>query len=247
MNAKLPKIVFFAPLAILVVLIGCGLFYAGFWYGKRVAASKRQVEETKPTPSTQEAPKTQEKEEVFEPLPQPDKTKGWQTYVNQRFHYSLEYPPELVLEPLGEDDNPYTEAIEVGDEGTVISEAEAEPGSLRKSMFVTGFYLTADNESLSLKEFVKTQGSFTNPCHEDTPYKTEEVISQSGEQGIKAWYFVKQGCQGAKERGLNDPSVFFDDRARNNILVEFFEGQMDEYFDEIVSTFSFVEALEYGD
>lgn len=74
------------------------------------------------------------------------------------------------------------------------------------------------------------------------------MTTKDGTQGIKAWYWVKKGCQGAEERVLNDPYVFFDARPKgNNVLIEFFEGQMDEVFDTIVFTFQFVKPGEYGD
>ena len=174
-------------------------------------------------------------------------TSNWNTYVNQKFSYSLKYPPLLILEALSEGDNIFTEdVVEVGDEGTFISAKNADADGMRKTMTVAGEYLTAANNNKTLRDIV-SEGTVINPCHEEKPQKIEEVTSQSGAKGLKVWYWVKEGCQGARERGLNDPYVFFDLRPKQNALVEFFEAQMDEYFDVIVSTFSILAPVQYGD
>jgi len=183
----------------------------------------------------------------IQPEPTLDTT-DWKIYENQRFHYRVKYPPSLALDALPEGDNPFTESIEIGDEGTFIVDPQIQEDQLQRSMSVSATYLTDVNESLSLEDFIQTQGSYINFCHEDKPEKTEEVTTISGQKGIKVWYWIKAGCEGAEERMLNDPYVFFDAREHDSeVLIEFFQAQMDEEFDDIVSTFEFIEPLNYGD
>jgi len=176
-------------------------------------------------------------------------TANWLKYVNQRFHYSVKYPPQLKLDALGEGDNLFTEdVVETGDEGTFITEPAEEPKeAMDRTMVVEGTILPERLKNLSFKDYAENQGHFINPCQEDKAQRTLEVTTQSGIKGIKAWYWVQKGCQGAPERKLNDAYVFFDDRQRTGAIILFFEGQLHDYFDTIVSTFEFIKPVEYGD
>lgn len=207
---------------LLFVTAALGVFLVGYWYkGQQGKQKKEAVSDVK--------------------------TVDWKTYVNQKFNYSVKYPPQLVLDPLFSEDDPDTVEVEVGDEGTFLGEAEATPGQLRKTMVVGARYLRPSQKNMSLREFVETQGAVDNPCQEPKPGKTEDVTTKSGVKGIKVWYYVMKGCAGATERGLNDPYVYFDVRPDKNAVIEFYEGQVDDVFDDIVSTFTFVTAQTYGD
>lgn len=215
---------------ILLLLITAVLICAGYWYKDN---KTDQTQKSAPAPAA-----TTTKE---------NNTGVWNTYVNQRFNYSVQYPPKLILMPLSEGDNPFTDAVEIGDEGTFIVEKTETPGETDKTMVVEGIYLNDQNKNLTLKEFAETQGSFINLCHEDRPEKTQEVTAKNGAKGIEAWYWVKEGCEGAEARKLNDPYVFFDARPTNDVIIELYEGQIDDVFPEIVSTFTFIEPRNYGD
>ncbi|MFA4880996.1 MAG: hypothetical protein WC650_05245 [Candidatus Doudnabacteria bacterium] len=215
---------------ILLLLITAVLICAGYWY-KDNKTDQTQKSAPAPTATT----------------PEESSIGVWNTYVNQRFNYSVQYPPKLILMPLSGGDNPFTDAVEIGDEGTFIVEKTETPGETDKSIIVEGIYLNDRNKNLTLKEFAETQGSFINLCHEDRPEKTQEVTAKSGAKGIEAWYWIKEGCEGAEARKLNDPYVFFDARPTNDVIIELYEGQIDDVFPEIVSTFTFIEPRSYGD
>jgi hypothetical protein len=177
----------------------------------------------------------------------PVNTSGWLKYLNQRYSYSFEYPSNLILDALSEGDNPFTPEEEVGDEGTFLIDTNVSQGELERSMVVNAFFIPANLSGKSLSEIVGNYGSLIDACNKNVPQRTENVLTESGIQGIKVWYLLAEGCQGAGANEVNDPYVFFDARPRNNVLITFFENQMHEEFDGIVSTFNFEEPQDYGD
>jgi len=233
---------------VLITLLGLGLlvgvFYAGYWYGRKTVSQKKTEKGLgKPVKITGQVSEGLETEIETSEV---EGYQGWKTFVSQRFHYSLQYPGELELMSLGEGDNPFTDVIERGDEGIIIGEAIPESEGVRQTTIVNAQFLE-QGESLSLKELVETKGSEFNICHEDKPDKLEEVVTLAGEKGYKVWYWVKKGCQGAEEKYINQPSVFFDARPRNNVLIEFYQGRGGEEFDKMVNSFRFIETIDYGD
>ncbi|PIS09116.1 hypothetical protein COT75_03150, partial [Candidatus Beckwithbacteria bacterium CG10_big_fil_rev_8_21_14_0_10_34_10] len=196
---------------ILLIFLGLagGLAYAGYTYGTKNGlipslSQPKKEEVVEPIMEEDASPLPEIIDEIEEATRAAD-TSSWLTYVNQKFHYSVDYPRSLVLEAFSKGDNPFTEVVEVGDEGTFIMEKEADvkEGELRKSLMVSGIYLPDKYKEMALKELVETQGSFINSCHEDKPSQTQEIITKSGLKGYKVWYWVKAGCQGAEERSLN--------------------------------------------
>jgi hypothetical protein len=215
---------------LLIIVAAAGLVYVGYWYNS-------QDEELVSEPDVVQS-------SASVPTAQPS---SWLKYVNQRFNYSFKYPSNLQLEGLSLNDDPSTQEVESGDEGTFIVEPATASGAMARSMVVMGLYLTASQKNMTLKQFVDTQGTLINPCHESAPAKTQEITSISGVKGIKAWYRLTAGCEGAGEKELNDPYVYFDARPNYHTLIEFYEGQLDDVFDSIVSTFTFEKPGYYGD
>jgi len=216
------------------------IFCLGYWFGQKSSTPKPS------TPSPSPSSPTASPQATSAASPQNQQTSNWPTYVNQRFNYSLQYPPQATLAPLGEGDNPFSpDIIEVGDEGTFIEIAQTQ--GLDKSMVVTGIPLPTQYQNSSLEDIVTNHGSFIEPCHQAQAQKVEAVTTTSGLTGYKAWYHLVPGCQGAGENQVNDPFAFFDARPQSQTIIKLFENKMDEHFDTIVSTFQFTAPIEYGD
>lgn len=232
-------------LVVISVIAASGsLAFAGYMYGQKQSATTTQLE-TKTAKEQDTSVFTASESTQLST----SSTADWQKFVNQRFWYSVEFPPSLIMEPLAEGDNPMTpDIVEVGDEGTFFSEQTQDTSGMRKTMLITAYPLQNQLKWLTLEQIVGENGGTINPCLEDKPGKVEDVTTASGVKGIRAEYYVKQGCEGAAERHLDMPYVFFDARPRNNAVIYMYAAQIDtKTFDAMTSTFEFTPAIEYSD
>lgn len=233
--------------AISVIAASVSLAFAGYMYGQKQSATTTQPEAKKEQTKIPSIAVVT----IKPTTPQPDTTSmaDWQKFVNQRFWYAVKFPPSLIMEPLAEGDNPMTpDIVEVGDEGTFFSEQTEGTSGMRKTMLITAYPLQNQLKWLTLEQIVGENGATINPCLEDKPGKVENVTTASGVKGMKAQYYVKEGCQGATERHLDVPYVFFDARPRNNAIIYLYAAQIDtKTFDAMTSTFEFTPAIEYSD
>lgn len=166
-----------------------------------------------------------------------EKESVWKTYTNKKFNYSFQYPSNvtLIISILTDRKRSLTfehDPSRIGDE--VIS--------LGDGVSLSTLHLEIADANLTLKQYVETRGSFINLCNEDKPEKTEEIITKNGTRGLKAWYWIPEGCAGARTRFLNNPSIFFDARPKKTFFIEFYDDKNDDgSLDKIASTFKLLD------
>jgi len=235
MRAKLnimPRSKGFALVEILISIIIIGIFAFAFYFWT--------TNQTNPT---------------LTPTPSPTSTPiTYQTFVNQMFNFSFSFPTNFELAMLSDTDYPETVEIETGEEGTFVVEKSNTQGVMDKTYIVSAQYLPTDLKDLSLTQLVTEHGSFGgNYCFEDLAGRSENVSTDDGITGIKVWYWIKAGCQGAEERIESAPYIFFKnpDESRNIIFYlfagDFVNGRDTEIFNKAVQTFKFIPPNNYSD
>lgn len=174
---------------------------------------------------------------------------GWQRYVNQRFFYSIEFPPDVEMQSFTPVDNPMTEnVVEEGDEGVFFRVKKAkDPRGMDKMLIISALQLAASQKNLTLDQIVN-KGSIFNYCAEDIPGEIKNITTTSGVKGLLVRYWIKKNCEGAESRYLNNPEVFFDDRPKNDAIINFSSDDPQRvYFDIMYPTFEFTPVINYSD
>ncbi len=222
----------FALVEILISVIIIGIFALAFYFWSN--------QRTTPIPTLTPSP-------TLTPI-------TYQTFVNQMFNFSFSFPTNFELAVLSDTDYPETVEIETGEEGTIVVEKLNTQGVMDKTYIVSAQYLPTDLKDLSLTQLVTEHGSFNgNYCFEDLASRSENVSTDDGLTGIKVWYWIREGCQGATVRIESAPYVFFKnpDESRNVIFYlsagDFVDGRDVEIFNKAVQTFKFITPNNYSD
>lgn len=109
-----PKIILAAVFAFALLAASA---YAGYWYGinSKGKSQMSKVETTTPTttPTPTPTPEAISTPTPSEPIEAPE---GWETYINEKYSYKMQYPPEARID---EERDEYF-AVYLGEKGTLV-------------------------------------------------------------------------------------------------------------------------------
>ncbi len=183
-------------------------------------------------PNTEnDIPKEQAVPTQPEAIPTRDFTGNWKEYTNPKYDFSLKYPQDMTFS-IDQDLTP-RQLIEGISEGATFSRGD-------QALTITAGTVTDYYKAYPLARIVQT-GSLINSCYEDDPVLSETFTSAQGDKGMKASYWIQQGCQGAAARTQSPSHIFFYKQAATTTIVEITSENFEESIDQVATTFTFAE------